>query len=356
MARSAISYFGFSIFFSALLVILAGVLGYFEFGTLHAVFRSVSVVLVLSLLELSISFENAVVNATILRKMNEVWQRRFLTWGIFIAVFLMRLIFPLLIVCLTAGLDPISAVMIAATEPTRFSNIMLSIHHEVSAFGGAFLALAALKYFFDSQKEVHWIYAIEMPLARMGKLESIEIVVVLTVLWLLTRTLPPELSASVLRAGVFGIMTFILVESLATYLKSHDQPSQNLKGPAVGSAASFGMFLYLEVLDASFSFDGVIGAFAISDHLFLITIGLGIGALFVRSLTVLMVDRGTLEAFRFLEHGAFWAVGALAAMMFAGIHLDIPEGITSSVGVVLIGLSIWSSLQKKDSGTKTARH
>ncbi len=340
MARSALSYFRFSIIASVLLVILSGVLGYFEFGTMTAVFRAVYIVIVLSLLELSISFENAVVNATILRQMTELWQRRFLTWGILFAVFFMRLVFPLVIVCLSAWIDPISALKIAALEPSRFSNIMLSIHHEVSAFGGAFLAMAALKYFFDSQKEVHWIYALEMPLARMGKLESIEIAVVLAILWMLTKNLPPEEAASVLKAGVFGVITFILVDSLANFLKTKDE------GSSMNShSASFGMFLYLEVLDASFSFDGVIGAFAISDHLFLIAIGLGIGALFVRSLTVLMVDRGTLQAFKFLEQGAFWAVGSLAAMMFAAIHIDIPEAVTSSVGVILIGLSIWSSVR-----------
>lgn len=341
MPRSALSYFRFSIGCSVFLIALAGYLGWLEFGTTNAIFHAIYIVVVLSILELSISFENAVVNATILRKMTPLWQRRFLTWGIFIAVFVMRLVFPLAIVCFSAWIDPIEAVKVAALEPARFSNIMTSIHHEVSAFGGAFLAMAALKYFFDSQKEVHWIHVIEAPLAKMGKLEAIEIGIVLLALWLLTRTLPPEDAGSVLRAGVFGLLTYIAVNSLATYLKERGTDTTDLH------AASFGMFLYLEVLDASFSFDGVIGAFAITDHLFWIAIGLGIGALFVRSLTILMVDRGTLEAFKFLEHGAFWAVGSLAVMMFAAIHIHVPELVTSSVGVVILGLSIYSSVRYK---------
>jgi hypothetical protein len=104
------------------------------------------------------------------------------------------------------------------------------------------------------------------------------------------------------------------------------------------------MFLYLEVLDASFSFDGVVGAFAISKNILIIMAGLGIGALYVRSLTILLVDKGTLAAYRFLEHGAFYAIGALAATMLIGTFLHIPEYITGLLGAAFIGLSVISSV------------
>ena len=77
-----------------------------------------------------------------------------------------------------------------------------------------------------------------------------------------------------------------------------------------------GAFLYLEVLDASFSFDGVIGAFALTNNILLIAIGLGVGAMYVRSMTIMLVERGTLAQFRYLEHGAFYSIFALSIVMF----------------------------------------
>jgi hypothetical protein len=105
-------------------------------------------------------------------------------------------------------------------------------------------------------------------------------------------------------------------------------------------------FLYLNVLDASFSFAGVIGAFALTDELFIIALGLGVGAMFVRSLTILLVERGTLASYEYLEHGAFYAVGALALFMMLGTLVEVPEAVTALVGAGLIGLAFWSSVRK----------
>ena len=84
---------------------------------------------------------------------------------------------------------------------------------------------------------------------------------------------------------------------------------------ALAGKAAFFMFLYLEVLDASFSFDGVIGAFAITNDIVLMALGLGIGAMYVRSLTVYLVRQGTLDDYVYLEHGAHYAIGALAVIL-----------------------------------------
>lgn len=346
--KSYLSFFTGSFIISALGLVLAGVLGWLEHQTVAHALQFVFLCFVLSLLEVSISFDNAVVNATVLRKMTPIWQRRFLTWGILIAVFGMRLVFPLLIVCISAWVGPIEALKIATFEPQRYADMMLAVHHEVAAFGGAFLALVALKYFFDSSKEIHWISFIEAPLARWGRVDIIEVGIVLVGLWVLSKTLPATEGFAVLQAGVAGIITFVGVETLGEMLQSPEGDEASIDP----HKASLGMFLYLEVLDASFSFDGVIGAFAITNHLFLIAIGLGIGALFVRSLTIMMVEKGALDAFVYLEHGAFWAVGSLAMIMFLNIHFHIPEVITGLIGVTFIGLAIWSSwrLSQKNKG------
>lgn len=104
-----------------------------------------------------------------------------------------------------------------------------------------------------------------------------------------------------------------------------------------------GAFLYLEVIDASFSFDGVIGAFALTTNLFLIAVGLGIGAMYVRSMTIMIVEKQTLTHFRYLEHGAFYSVFFLSVAMFAQSIVHVPEPVTGLVGVVMIVLALISS-------------
>jgi hypothetical protein len=112
---------------------------------------------------------------------------------------------------------------------------------------------------------------------------------------------------------------------------------------ATGKAAFF-LFLYLEVLDASFSFDGVIGAFAISQDIFVIATGLGVGALYIRSLTVYLVRQGTLNDYVYLEHGAHWAIGALAVLLLVTIKYEIPEVVTGLIGVGFIIAAFISSV------------
>ncbi|HIO95776.1 MAG TPA: DUF475 domain-containing protein [Campylobacterales bacterium] len=100
-------------------------------------------------------------------------------------------------------------------------------------------------------------------------------------------------------------------------------------------------FLYLEVLDASFSFDGVIGAFALSGDIFIIMIGLGIGAMFVRSLTLYMLEKKTLTEYRYLEHGAHYAILALAVIMLSKIFIHINEVIVGTVGISFIAVAVY---------------
>jgi hypothetical protein len=109
-------------------------------------------------------------------------------------------------------------------------------------------------------------------------------------------------------------------------------------------------FLYLELIDASFSLDGVLGAFALSHDIVIITIGLAIGAMFVRSLTIMFVEKGTLDEFIYLEHGAHWAIGVLAILMFISTVVHIPEVITGLSGLGIILSSVVSSkLYEKES-------
>ncbi|OYX41313.1 MAG: hypothetical protein B7Z02_15955 [Rhodobacterales bacterium 32-67-9] len=293
---------------------------------------------VLAILEISLSFDNAIVNANKLKEMDPVWQRRFLTWGILIAVFGMRVIFPLLIVVIAAGIGPWDAIHLAATRPDEYARIISGADLSIAAFGGTFLMMVALNYFIDEGKEVDWIRTLECQLRRCASIRGLEIAFVLAVVMLFAAVLPGQETARFLFAAVGGLLTFLAVEVLGHVLDARQA--------AVGMAArgGLGAFLYLEVLDASFSFDGVIGAFALTHNLFLIAIGLGIGAMYVRSMTVMLVERKTLSQFRYLEHGAFYSILVLSLIMFAQTLWHIPELVTGVLGSGFIGVALVSSI------------
>ncbi|OCH79771.1 MULTISPECIES: DUF475 domain-containing protein [Gordonia] len=334
---------------------------------------------ILGVLEVSLSFDNAVINATILERMSAFWQKMFLTVGVLIAVFGMRLLFPLVIVWITGGLNPVEALDLAMNPPpegqTHFADgqpsyetILTEAHPQIAAFGGMFLLLLFLNFVLTERPQT-WLTWLEKPLATLGKLDQLAVVLAALALVLTAEFLAPDESrATVLIAGILGMVTYITVDGLSSMFMAEpesDGPESdatesggpgshrsgsNGSGPhpvtvATGKAGFF-LFLYLELLDASFSFDGVIGAFAITSDPIIIALGLGfIGAMFVRSITIYLVRKGTLEEYRYLEHGAHWAIGALAAILLISIEIEINEVITGLVGVAFIGASLASSIR-----------
>ncbi|WP_371596256.1 DUF475 domain-containing protein [Streptomyces sp. NBC_00564] len=324
------------------------------------------IVLILSILEISLSFDNAVVNAGILKRMNAFWQRLFLTVGILIAVLGMRLLFPVAIVAISAQVGPVEAVRLALDEPDRYESLVTDAHPAIAAFGGMFLLMIFLDFIFED-RDIKWLGWIERPLARLGKVDMLSVCIALIVLLVSALTFAAhahistghaDKSATVLLSGVAGLITYLMVGGLSGYFEErlddeeeHEQEEARAEGKqvpvvALAGRAAFFLFLYLEVLDASFSFDGVIGAFAITNHIFWMALGLGIGALYVRSLTVYLVRQGTLDDYVYLEHGAHYAIGALAAILLITIQHEISEIITGLVGVVLIAASFLSSVRR----------
>jgi hypothetical protein len=332
-------YFRNSFFVSVGGLILGGFLGWWNTHEWTGALSTMFIVFVLSILEVSLSFDNAVVNAVVLKTMTPVWRRRFITWGIAIAVFGMRIVFPLVIVAVIIHINPISALVMAVTDPDEYSRVLTSAHITVSAFGGAFLAMVGLRHFFNREKDVHWIGIIERPLTQLGRIEAVELGLVLLLLYAISVRLAPAEQIEFLVAGIFGLLTYIAVDGVSALLNVESQ----VTGEVVRSGAA--SFLYLEVLDASFSFDGVIGAFALSNNLFIIAIGLGIGAMFVRSLTIMLVEKETLASYRFLEHGAFYAIIALALMMFLDAIMHVPEVVTGLIGAAFIVTAFWDSIR-----------
>ncbi|WP_321831497.1 DUF475 domain-containing protein [Thalassovita sp.] len=332
-------YFAWPFLFTAIGLVLCFWLGWFYSGTLGGALAFLLTGAILAVLEISLSFDNAVVNAHKLKTMRPEWQRRFLTWGILIAVFGMRIVFPLLIVVIAAKIGPVSAVVLAASDPDAYAAIISDAHLPIAAFGGSFLMMVALTYFVDDGKEVDWIRALECKLRACASIRGLEIAFVLAIAVGFTLVLPGPKGAQFLFAAVCGLLTFLVVEFASHFL---DNESKSTTGAATGG---FGAFMYLEVLDASFSFDGVIGAFALTQNLFLIAIGLGIGAFYVRAMTIMLVEKQTLAELRYLEHGAFYAILSLSIIMYVQVMVHIPEVITGLIGAAFIGLSLWSSLR-----------
>ncbi len=331
-----------SILFTAICLALGAYYGWSQTGDLTATASMLWIIFVLSILEVSLSFDNAVVNAAVLKDMDDVWQRRFLTWGMVIAVFGMRIVFPLAIVAIAAGLGPLAALDLSLNNPQQYEAIVSSAHVGIAGFGGAFLAMVGLSFFFDGEKDVHWIVWVEQKLSVISNIKAAEIAVLLISLYFVSRMLPPEEALIFMISGTLGLVCFIAVEAISTILEMRDQ-ALAMQGAVVRSG--LGGFLYLNVLDASFSFDGVIGAFALSNNMVIIALGLSIGAMFVRSMTIHLVKQGTLAEYRYLEHGAFWAIIALGAIMLLSAKFHIPETVTGLIGAILIGLSLWWSVR-----------
>jgi hypothetical protein len=345
--------FGWSFAITAVVIAGAGVID----GA-----QTAAIVAILAVLEISLSFDNAVINATILRRMNEFWQRLFLTVGVLIAVFGMRLLFPIIVVALTAHLGPLDVIDLAVNNQAAYADKMHAAHPAIAAFGGIFLLMIYLDFMLDPERDVQWLRWIEEPARRIGQLDVVSVVVALVALLVVGEAFSGGHTEQVLVAGLAGLATYLAVRGLGDFFESRgvgadpDDDADDDAAPAtagggelvrVAGAAAFFLFLYLEVLDASFSFDGVVGAFAISQNIFVIAAGLGIGAMYIRSLTVFLVRQGTLSEYVFLEHGAHYAIGALAVILAVSIETDVPEIVTGLVGVGFIGLALVSSIRRR---------
>ncbi len=305
---------------------------------------SLFIVLVLSILEISLSFDNAVINATKLEKMTPVWQHRFLTWGIFIAVFGMRFLFPVLIVAIFSRLSLGNVIDIALHDSNQYAHYLHIAHPPIVTFGGAFLIMLFFTYFFNHEKELHWIKPIESKMSLLGHFRSIEVILTLIIIYISQHFIAAQSRHEAVIAGIFGIITYLLVNDLSELLERHAPKNDGCSSGFNLKNSCLINFIYLEIIDASFSLDGVLGAFALSKDILIITLGLSIGAMFVRSLTLLLVEKKTLHEYKYLEHGAHWAIGALAIIMFISSFKEVSEVITGLIGLIFILLAFFSSV------------
>ncbi len=308
-------------FIPSFIILIIGLIVAYYLGNVAGVY----IAGLLALLEVSLSFDNAVVNAKILQTMDKKWQARFMTWGMVIAVFGMRFLFPILIVAVVGGISMGETLNLAMNNPEKYHEILASNEKLIYAFGGSFLLMVFLDFFFE-EKEIKWVKFIEDNIITNNLSKVSNTGLILTTITGIILTYYTK-SYEIAIAFYTGMLIHSILASVDDFFDENV-----VRNGLVG-------FIYLEVLDASFSFDGVIGAFALSNNIFLIMIGLGIGAMFVRSLTLFMVEKGTLSEYRYLEHGAHYAIVVLAVIMLLKIFFHISEELTGTIGIVLIAIA-----------------
>lgn len=318
-------------------------------------FISVFIAFVLGVLEVSLSFDNAVVNAVRLKKMTHEWRHRFITWGIAIAVFGMRFLFPLLVVSIFARIGILKVLDIALHNAKLYAHYLHQTHATIVTFGGTFLLMLFLGFFLNPEKKVDWIKPLEKIMKKVPGNKILDTLITLAVLDAVQMIQPPPIRLNVLYSGLAGIIIYLLIDTVSKKLEDlEERREEHLQSDCkithkFLACSGLVSFLYLELIDASFSLDGVLGAFALSHDIVIITIGLAIGAMFVRSLTIMFVEKETLDEFIYLEHGAHWAIGVLAAIMFVSTVIPVPEVITGLSGLGIIAASVISSKLHKES-------
>lgn len=327
---SLLRIYAFSTTVSVALLIFAGI----ETGL-----KGLFLVLTLAALEVSLSFDNAVVNARILKRMSKAWRKAFLTIGILIAVFGVRIVLPILLVSLAVGTGFGSVVDLALNNPEEYGHKLHEAHPMIAAFGGIFLLMIFLEYFFESRR-IKWIPGPERVLEKIGSMKNIGPIIAVSGILLASRLVQQEDQETVIVAGLAGLLIYMIIHSIDNLLQRSGIEKNLQKGVSQTFKAGLIGFIYLEIIDASFSLDGVIGAFAITNDILLIAIGLGIGALYVRTITVHMLERGTLDEYRFIEHGAHYAIGVLAVIMLITLKFEVPEVVTGLAGLTIIVASV----------------
>lgn len=304
---------------------------------------------ILVVLEVTLSFDNAIINSRVLSRMSPFWQKMFLTVGIFIAVFVVRFLLPIIIVMVTSGTGFMQVTDMALNNPEEYGKTLHEAAPTIDAFGGTFLLMIGISYFMNRKKDIHWLRWVEKRLVRAGNYENFKTFVMLAVAMILYFTVDDAHKGTVLVASIFGTLLHMGLEIFGAYFEKRQSQAAKLVG-----LAAFGSFMYLEVLDASFSLDGVIGAFAITTDIVLIVAGLAAGAIWVRSMTVYLMNAGVLSKYKYMEHGAHWAILALGTIMLVKLyHVDPPEWLVGSIGLVFIATAVVSSILEMKKAART---
>ena len=288
------------------------------------------IILGLVVFEIVSSVDNAIVNAHMLKTMNEKSRRWFLVWGIFFAVFVVRGLLPLIIIWIAAPditlLDAARATLngsATARDALDRGKPLLLIG------GGVFLLLLYFHWLFLEKKDPYFIPDKLVKHVHGAWFFGVAGLLLVGLLFL-TRQIP-----SAMIAAAAGNAVFFILYGFRETAEQEERKLESIK-------SDMAKLLFLEVLDLSFSIDGVFGAFAFTTNVILILIGNGIGAIIIRELTVRGVDK--VAEYRWLKNGAMTSIGLLGLFMILeslGVH--IPEWIPTAITLAVVGITFWES-------------
>lgn len=291
---------------------------------------AILIILGLIVFEVVNSVDNAIVNAHMLRTMSARARKWFLLWGILTAVIIVRGLLPLLIVWLTTP----DIGFLRAIQATFGNDPIAKTAMDASAYvlliaGGMFLLLLYLHWLFLERKEPFFIPdKLIKPHYGMWFF-ALAALLLVTVLWFARETPLAMLGAAI------GNAVFFIIYGFREQAERQEHSIQS-------AGSDISKLLFLEVLDTSFSIDGVIGAFAFTTNVLLIFIGNGIGALVVRDLTIRGIEK--VSQYRWLKNGAMTSIGLLGIFMILkafGMHL--PEWLPTVITVGVVGITFWES-------------
>ena len=294
--------------------------------------ESIAIVLGLVVFEVVNSVDNAVVNATVLKTMSVLWRKRFLFIGIFTSVFLVRFLLPLAIVGISVPNISLQEMFLAFSGQSDVAARAIEIQKPVIlAFGGVFLLFLYLHWLFLEKKEPLFIERF------LKEKHGVWFFAIASVLLVLIMYLARANSTMMLAAAI-GSATFFIVYGLKETAEKNE--AHLLAGG--NGLSNLSKFVYLEVLDTTFSFDGVVGAFAFTINLLLILIGLGIGAIVVRELTIKGID--SISKYKYLKNGALTSIGFLGIfMLIESFTIELPAYIPTLITFLVIGVAFYQS-------------
>ena len=308
-------------------------------------FSIILIIFGLVLFEIIISVDNAIINAEVLSTMSRKARRWFLLWGIFIAVFLVRGLLPWVILWASSpSLGFLGSFTASFSSDPNVAKVIEESAPILLIGGGTFLVFLFFHWLFLEPK--HYGLVGEELIHKHGIWFFAVVSILLSVIVWQAIKIKPWLAFG----AVIGSTAFFITHG---FKENAEKAEKNmLKGS--GNMSDLSKIFYLEVIDATFSIDGILGAFAFTFILPLILIGNGIGALVVRQLTISNIDR--VKRYKYLKNGAMYSILALGTIMLLdsfGFH--IPEWLSPAITFAIIGYFFWKSVRELKSNSKLAK-
>lgn len=291
------------------------------------ILESIIIVSGLIVFEVVSSVDNAIVNAHVLQNMSERFRKIFLFWGILIAVFVVRGILPFVIIWIAAPSLSLSELWdVAFSSSGEIEKYLDASKPLLLIGGGMYLFLVFLSWLFLEQKKYAFF------LERFIHRQSMWFYFISSTLFTAVLYFSLRENSFLGLAASIGSTAFFLTDG---FKKNAEEKEKELMSEKSSSMTGWSKILYLEVLDASFSIDGVIGAFAFTLSIPLILIGNGIGAFVVRELTLKGIH--VIGRYAYLKNGAMYSIGILGLMMMLeSFHIELPFWLAPVATIVLI--------------------